>query len=147
MISDAVRSRLKKPLTLCFFNALDIGSKLVDGFDIFIFLNTVENDSSTCLSVIEHKRYSRLTGLKIDDTILVRHCPDGYAGVQFVSVKVKSTDSSSVDASPFLLKTTNKLDRLDFWSARNSTSGEDGTESVESVHKCRTRKGDITHLD
>jgi hypothetical protein len=73
-----------------------------------------------------------LTGLKVDDSVFIRHCSDSDTGIQLISVEIEAADRTGIHTSPLLLKSSNKLDSLDLRRSRNGTSWEDGTERIKS---------------
>jgi hypothetical protein len=126
-----------KTLTLGSINAAHVCAELVDGLNVLIHFHTVEHDTTACSSKGEHQRtiltrnLSQLTGLKVGDTVLECHGPNGNTRVQLILVEIKSSNGTSVYSSALLLQPADELDGFNFGSTGYSSSREDGSEGVK----------------
>lgn len=106
-------------LTFSILDALDVRTQLVDRLHPLLLLLTVKHDPTS--------------RLQVRDACLERHRADRDAGVHRVGREIEPSYRSGVGSSALLLEVGDELDCSDLGRSRDSSSGEDGSECVESI--------------
>lgn len=90
---------MTRVLTFCLLDGPHVSTQLVDGFDVFILLDAVEDNAAACLEIC--------------NAVFEDHRSYRDAHVHLVFCKVESTDGAGIHASSILLEFVDDFNCLD----------------------------------